>query len=243
MEWREDGIILTVRRHGESSAIIEALTEGHGRHAGIVRGGASRKVAPLLQPGAEVDLTWRARLEDHLGSFTVEPRRARAAALMADRLTLAGLNSMVSLLTFSLPEREAHADVFRQTRAVLDMMEEGPFWTLAYLRWELSLLEELGFGLDLSRCAVTGATEALSYVSPKSGRAVSAEGAGEYADRLLPLSPALLGEGDGSAEEILAGLKTTGHFLKAWLAPSLGNKPLPDARARFLDLLARSEGP
>lgn len=240
MEWREDGILLAVRRHGESSAIIEVLTKGHGRHSGIVRGGASRKVAPLLQPGTELDLTWRARLEDHLGSFTAEPKRARAAALMGDRLTLAGLNAMVSLLNFALPEREAHPVLYENTRAVLDMMEEGPYWPLAYLQWELTLLQELGFGLDLSRCAVSGAQDNLCFVSPKSGKAVSSLGAGEWADRLLPLSPTLLGQWDGSPKELLQGLKVTGHFLTTWLAPALGNKPVPDARDRLLDLLGRS---
>ena len=240
MEWREDGIVLAVRRHGESAAIIDVLTEAHGRHAGIVRGGASRKTAPILQPGAELDLTWRARLEEHLGSFTIEPKRARAAALMGDRLSLAGLNAVVALLCFALPEREAHPVIFRQTCSVLDMMEEGPFWTLAYLRWELSLLEELGFGLDLTRCAVTGAEEGLLFISPKTGRAVSETGAGEWAGRLLPLSPALNGDWDGSTEQLLAGLKVTGHFLSTGLATALGNKPIPDARARFIDLVARA---
>ena len=240
MEWREDGILLAVRRHGESSAIIEVLTKGHGRHSGIVRGGASRKIAPLLQPGTELDLTWRARLEDHLGGFTAEPKRARAAALMGDRLTLAGLNAMVALLSFALPEREAHPGLYEKTCAVLDMMEDGPYWPLAYLQWELTLLQELGFGLDLSRCAVTGTQDDLRFISPKSGKAVSSRGAGEWAERLLPLSPTLLGQWDGSSEELMKGLKVTGHFLTTWLAPALGNKPIPDARVRLLDLLGRS---
>lgn len=240
MEWREDGIVLAVRRHGESAAIIEVLTEAHGRHAGIVRGGAGRRIAPLLQPGAELDLTWRARLEEHLGSFTVEPRRARAAALMGNRLTLAGLNAMVALLTFTLPEREAHPKIYHQTRAVLDMMEDGPFWTLAYLQWELSLLQELGFGLDLSSCAVTGVHENLIYISPKSGRAVSEASAGEWAERLLPCSPALAGDWDGSTEQLLSGLKVTGHFMSSQLAPTLGNNPIPDARARLIELIGRA---
>ena len=240
MEWREDGVVLTVRRHGESAAIIEVLTRDHGRHAGIVRGGASRKIAPLLQPGAELDVTWRARLEDHLGTFSIDPKRARSAVLMGDRLTLAGLNAMVAMLSFALPEREAHPILYDQTRAVLDMMEEGPFWPLAYLQWELTLLQELGFGLDLGRCAVTGATDDLRFVSPKSGKAVSRKGAGEWVDRLLPLSPTLSGEWNGDRKELLDGLKVSGHFLTTWLAPALGNKPIPDSRARLLDLLGRA---
>ena len=239
MEWREDGLLLSQRRHGESSAIIEVFTRFHGRHAGIVRGGASRKTAPLLQPGAQLDVTWRARLEDHLGTFSVEPVKSRAF-LLSDRLMLAGLNALTSLLSFALPEREAHPALYSRTLAVLDMMEESPFWTLAYLRWELALLEDLGFGLDLSRCAVTGSEDNLTYVSPKSGRAVSKAAAGEWAERLLPLSPALIVEGDGSVEDLLAGLRVSGHFLDQRLAPSLGDRPMPAARNRLVDLIART---
>ena len=241
MEWREDGLLLSQRRHGESSAIIEVFTRFHGRHAGIVRGGASRKTAPLLQPGAQLDVTWRARLEDHLGTFSVEPVKSRAF-LLSDRLMLAGLNALTSLLSFALPEREAHPALYSRTLAVLGMMEESPFWTLAYLRWELALLEDLGFGLDLSRCAVTGSEDNLTYVSPKSGRAVSKAAAGEWAERLLPLSPALIVEGDGSVEDLLAGLRVSGHFLDQRLAPSLGDRPIPASRNRLVDLIARTGG-
>ena len=238
MDWREEGILLAVRRHGEHAAIIDVLTEGHGRHAGVVRGGASRKVAPILQPGAQLDVAWRARLEDHLGSFTVEPVKSRAG-LLSDRVALAALNAATALLLFALPEREAHPRLYRRTVALFDMLGEGEFWPLAYVRWEMALLDDTGFGLDLSACAVTAATEDLAYVSPKSGRAVSRAGAGDWADRLLPLSPALLGRGDGSGEEIVAALRVTGHFLTAGLAQSLGDKPVPEARARLVDLLAR----
>ncbi len=240
MDWREEGLLLVTRRHGESAAIIEVLTEHHGRHAGIVRGGASRKLAAVLQPGTQLDLTWRARLEDHLGTFTVEPLHSRAH-LMSDRKTLAGLNALTSLLSFALPEREAHAALYRQTLTVLDMMD-GAFWPLAYLRWELSLLEELGFGLDLSRCAVSGSDRDLTFISPKSGRAVSAAAAGEWADKLLPFSPALVGQ-SGDAEDILSGLSVTGHFLETRLAPSMGTRPLPNARQRLIDLLQKEKGP
>lgn len=239
MDWREEGLLLAVRRHGETSAIIDVLTEGHGRHAGVVRGGTSRKIAPILQPGAQLDLTWRARLEDHLGTFTAEPVRSRAAQLMADRKSLAALNSVTALLGFSLPEREPHPQLYRRTIALMDMIGEGEFWPLAYLRWELALLEDLGFGLDLSRCAVTGTTDGLAFVSPKTGRAVSEAGAGDWAGRLLPLSPALVGAGDGSDAELVSGLSVTGHFLTTRLAPALGDKPLPEARQRFVDAVAR----
>lgn len=238
MEWRAEGILLAVRRHGESGAIIDVFTETHGRHAGIVRGGASRKLAPVLQPGTQLEATWRARLEEHLGTFSVEPVKSRAH-LMADRKTLAGLNALAALLAFALPEREVHGALYRQTLTVLEMMEDGPYWPLAYLRWELSLLEELGFGLDLETCAVSGAREGLTFISPKSGRAVAKGSAGQWADKLLPLSPALVGQGDGSPQDIRDGLRVTGHFLQTWLAPSLGNKPVPAARQRFLDIVSR----
>lgn len=240
MDWREDGLVLTRRRHGENAAIVEVFTQNHGRHAGIVRGGAGRRLTPVLEPGNQVDLTWRARLEDHLGAFTVEPIKARAALLMSDRKTLAGLNAVTALLSFALPEREAHPKLYDGTLTVLDMMTDSPHWPLAYLRWELSLLEDLGFGLDLGACAVTGSNDTLAYVSPKTGRAVSLSAAGEWKSKLLPLSPALIGQGEGAAQDIADGLRTTGHFLNAWLAPALGHKPLPDARQRLADLLARA---
>ncbi len=239
IEWREEGALLAVRPHGESAAIIDVLTEGHGRHAGVVRGGASRRIAPILQPGAQLDVTWKARLEDHLGSFTVEPVRSRAALIMSDRLALAGLGAICALLSFALPEREAHPPLYVRTVTLMDLLGRTDAWTLAYLRWELALLEELGFGLDLSACAVTGATEGLAYVSPKSGRAVSEAGAGQWADRLLPLPPVLAGQGAEREADILAGLRLTGHFLEHWLAPALGDKPLPPARQRLLDAMGR----
>lgn len=238
IEWREEGIILAARRHGESAMIVEVLTEGHGRHAGIVRGGAGRKMAPVLQPGAQVDAAWSARIEDHLGVFAIEPVRSRAAAVLGDRLALAGLNAVVGLLCFALPEREAYGALFHRTVGLLDMLGDD-LWPLAYLRWEMALLEDLGFGLDLTSCAVTGATEGLAYVSPRTGRAVSEAGAGEYAPRLLPLPPILRGEGDGARAETVAALGVTGHFFAEALAPSLGDKPVPEARGRLMDLLGR----
>lgn len=239
IEWRDSGALLSVRHHGESSAIIEVFTAGRGRHAGVVRGGAGRRLAPVLQPGAQLDVTWKARLDEHIGTFTVEPLKSRAAQVMGDRLALSGLSAALALLAFALPEREAHPALYERSVALLDMIGENPVWPLAYLRWELGLLEEMGFGLDLSACAVTGATEGLAHVSPRTGRAVSAAGAGTWADRLLPLPPALLGEGGGDPGEVAAGLRTTGHFLETRLAPALGDRPVPAARRRFADLLAR----
>ena len=239
MEWRGEGILLTVRRHGESAAIIDVFTEEKGRHAGVVRGGASRKIAPILQPGAQLDVAWRARLEDHIGAFTVDLIRSRAGAAMGGRLALAGLNAVTALLSFCLPEREAHGALYRRSAQLLDLLGQDEIWPLAYLRWELALLEETGFGLDLSVCAVTGADEGLVYVSPRTGRAVSHAGAGDWADRLLPLPPVLRGEGAAEDAEIFAALGVTGYFLGEKLAKTLGDRPLPQARARLVEELAR----
>ncbi|PID36398.1 MAG: DNA repair protein RecO [Rhodobacterales bacterium] len=240
MEWTGEGALLSARKHGETSVIIEVFTREHGRHAGVVRGGVSRKFAAFLQPGNQVSLTWRARLQEHLGSFAVEPIRSRAAQVMGERKTLAALGAVAALLRFALPEREAHPVLYGQTVALLDMLGEDPDWPLAYLQWERALLEELGFGLDLSQCAVSGVTEGLAYVSPKTGRAVSVAGAGEWAERLLPLPPELFGVRRPGLPGLAAGLTTTGHFLRHGLAHSLGNKPLPEARARLIDLLTRA---
>ncbi|MAU53623.1 MAG: DNA repair protein RecO [Roseovarius sp.] len=239
MEWRDEGLLLGVRRHGEGAAILDVFTETRGRHAGLVRGGASRRMAPVLQPGAQLALEWRARLEDHLGSFRVEPVRSRAWT-MADRLALAGLNAVCALLLFSLPEREAHPALYRKSLILLDLLDRPEIWPLAYLHWEMALLEETGFGLDLRACAVTGErANDLSYVSPRTGRAVSRAGAGEWAARLLPLPPCLLGQGPAPEAEIAQGFEVTGHFLRHHLAPHLGDRPLPDARARFVERFRR----
>lgn len=239
MEWRDQGALLSVRKHGETSVIIEVFTETHGRHAGVVRGGVSRKVAPILQPGAQLDLTWRARLEEHIGAFTVEPIRSRAAGIMGDRDALAALNAITALLSFALPEREEHPALYRKSIEMLDLLAETPAWPVGYLQWELALLEELGYGLDLTACAVTGTRDDLAYVSPKSGRAVSAEGAGDWADRLLPLPPELLGVVTGDLSGVGEGLRTTGYFLTHGLAHALGDRPLPEARARLVDRMTR----
>jgi DNA repair protein RecO (recombination protein O) len=204
---------------------------------GVVRGGASRKMAATLQPGTGLALEWRARLDDHIGSFTVEPLKSRAH-LLADRLALAGLMAVCALLHEALPEREPHPVLWQKTLGLMDRLgAEG--WTADYVRWELSLLEEIGFGLDLSVCAVTGATEGLAYVSPKSGRAVTAAAAGAWAERLLPLPEGLGGEGRLSPEAVLAGLRLTGFFLDRGLRPVLQDRLLPEARARLVDLMAR----
>jgi DNA repair protein RecO (recombination protein O) len=239
IEWRDEGALIRVRKHGESSAIIEVFTPSRGLTAGIVRGGTSRKIAPTLQPGAQLDVTWKARLEDHLGSFTVEPIRSRTAQVMQDRLALAGLNAVTGLLSFLLPDREAHAQLYARTIQLLDLLGQNDVWPLAYLQWEVALLDEMGFGMDLSACAVSGLNDDLFYVSPRTGRAVSRLAAGEWADRLLPLPHVLLGKGDADLNEIVLALRTTGHFLNNHLAKSLGDLPIPEARQRLIDAMKR----
>lgn len=238
MEWQGTGAILSMRLHGESAAIIEVFTDTLGRHAGVVRGGASRKMAAHLQAGTQVAVTWRARLGEHIGTFTVEPLQARAG-ILGDPVALAGLNAVCALALLALPEREPQGAFWTQTMALLDGMDRGADWAPDYLRWELELLQTLGFGLDLTRCAVTGGREDLAYVSPKSGRAVGRDAAGEWAARLLPLPPVLLGQGPATGQEIAQGLTLTGFFLNRGLAPILGGKPLPAARGRLLAVLAR----
>lgn len=238
MEWRDEGVLLSVRSHGESSAIIEVFAAQHGRHLGVVRGGASRRMAPVLQPGAQLSVTWRARLDDHIGVFVVEPLRSRTAVL-GDRLALAGLSAVCALLQVALAERQTHQDLWIASTQLLDTILVAPDWPLHYLRWEMRLLDDLGFGLDLATCAITGGRDDLAYVSPKTGRAVSRAAAGDWAPRLLPLPMALLGQGPASSREIAQGLALTGHFLGRELSPILNGRPLPEARARLADLLAR----
>ncbi len=242
IEWRDQGILLATRRHGETSAIIEVFTPTRGRNAGIVRGGGGKKMGPILQPGAQLDVTWRARLDDHLGTFTVEPIKSRAALVLDDRKALAGLSAITAILAFVLPERAAYPALYAKSETLLDMLADNPAWTYAYMLWELSVLDDMGFGLDFSTCAVLGNQNDLSFVSPRTGRAVSRKGAGEWADRLLPLPPCMLGESTSDPAQIALALHTTGHFLKNRLAPQMGNKQLPEARQRLVDLLNRQPG-
>lgn len=238
MDWQDHGTILSTRPQGETSALIEVFTAAHGRHAGVVRGGASRKMAATLQPGSSVTVRWRARLEDQLGTFTVEPIASRAGA-MSDRLALAGLSATCAMLAFALPERAPHPALFAATEPLFAVIGDAvPGWPLDYLRWEMQLLDELGYGLDLGRCAVTGTREDLAFVSPRSGRAVSRAGAGDWAPRLLPLPACLLGQGPASWAEISDGLRLTGHFLDRFAAEH-GSRTLPAARVRLIAALAR----
>jgi DNA repair protein RecO (recombination protein O) len=237
MEWRDTGPVIFMRPHGETSAIIEVFTAEHGRHAGVVRGGASRRMAATLQPGSQVQVVWRARLDDQIGSFTVEPLQSRAGVL-SDRLALAGLNAICAMLHIALPERESHPAIYKRSTNILDALQSTA-WPPDYLRWEAALLEDLGFALDLTTCAVTGSREDLAYVSPRSGRAVSRAAAGEWAARLLPLPQVMLGQGPASPAELAQGLAITGHFLNRCLEPLLNGRPLPEARTRLLQLLAK----
>ena len=235
IEWRDEGIVLAARPHGETAVILELLTRAHGRHLGIVHGGISRRKAPMLQPGNQLDAVWRARIEDHMGTWSVELRRSRAASLLADPLRLAALSSCCALASFALPEREALPDFQDRTEQLCDALAEGPGWLTDYVAWEMALLDVAGFRLDLSVCAVTGRADDLAFVSPRSGRAVSSGGAGTWAGRLLPL-PAMLLDGTPTIEGVVEALAVTGHFLENRLAPAMG-RPLPAARGRLLQAL------
>jgi DNA repair protein RecO (recombination protein O) len=239
MEWSDEGVVLSVRGHGETAAVVELLTRAHGRHLGLVHGGRSRKLRPVLQIGNHVDCTWKARLADNLGHFGVELRQGFAAPVMEDAAALAALTSMVSLARL-LPERDPHPNLFEITLFVLGFLGDDAVWPALMVRWELALLDELGFGLDLSTCAATGTTDGLVYVSPRSGRAVSAAAGEPYKDRMLALPTFLRGgaAGEVGREDILAGLALTGHFLEARALTPHGLE-MPEARGRLRSYLRR----
>jgi DNA repair protein RecO (recombination protein O) len=242
MEWSDDAVVLSVRAHGESSAILEVLTRAQGRHNGLVRGGASRKSKAALQPGNSVHLVWRARLNEHLGNFAVETSRSRAGHIIEHRDALAGLNAFSSVTSAALPEREAHQSVFEAGEMLLDAIADEDFahWAPLYVRWEAGLLDELGFGLDFSECAATGETDDLAFVSPRSGRAVSRAAAAPYKERMLPLPPFLLGSqaAEPTPDDIRAGLRLTGYFLLERVLQPHG-KSLPQARLRLEEFASR----
>lgn len=241
MDWRDEGVLLSARRHGESAAIVDVFTARHGRHAGVVRGGASRKMAPVLQPGAQVAVEWRARLEEHLGAYKIEPIRSRASSIMEDGDALAALGSAVALLTAYLGDREPRPDLYAATTAMMDAIGEAEGWREAYVGWEIVLLADLGYPLDLSRCAATGAVEDLRYVSPKSGKAVSGAAGAPYAERLFKL-PAFLGGAD-PASGVADGLALTGYFLTRWVARAMAKHEAPDARTRLAERLRATPAP
>lgn len=248
MEWTDDAIVLTARRHGESAAIVTLLTRQHGRHAGLVHGGAGRKARGLYEAGNRVTATWRARLEEHLGHFACELAAANAALLLDQPLRLAALVAATAVAEAALPEREPHPRAYAGLVELVEALTlPGPTlgWAAAYARWELDLLAELGFGLDLTECAATGSNDRLIYVSPKSGRAVSAAAGEPYRDRLLALPAFLLDAAEPLAlAEVHSALVLTGHFLARDVFAQ-GAQPRtgePAARGRFLARLAREEG-
>jgi len=238
MEWQAPAVVLDVRPHGDSGVVVTLLTEAHGRHAGLAKGGASRGQAALWQPGNLVEVRWVARLADQLGSLSGELVHAAAALAMEDPLALAVLRAATAVADGALPEREAHPKVFHGLVALIATLARGPAPALPDLvRWEADLLAELGYGLDLARCAVTGTTEDLHYVSPRTGRAVSEQAAGAWKDRLLPLPAFLLGQGPSTAADWLAGLRLTGHFLARDVFGT-HHRPMPAARDMLLDRVA-----
>ena len=237
MDWRDTGFVLTARRHGESAMIVELLTEVHGRHAGLVRGGQSPKRRALLQPGNLVAVTWRGRLPEHLGAFEIELLRPHAAALIDEPNRLAALSSAAALIALTLPEREPHGDVFQALGALIAALDSQA-WPPDYVAWECTLLAALGFGLDLTACAATGVNDDLAYVSPRSGRAVSRSAGAPYHDKLLPLPGFLWREAVAEPADIVAGLALTAHFLHHHLLEPQG-RTLPEARARLADRLRR----
>lgn len=238
MDWSDEGIVLSARAHGENGLIASLLTREHGRHAGFVPGGASRRLRPTWQPGNVVAVEWRARLAEQLGNYSAELREPHAARVLDDAAALAGLAAVCALLESALPEREPHAAVFLAGRALLGALGHDG-WPALYVRLELGLLQELGFGLDLEACAATGATEDLVWVSPRTGRAVSRAAGEAYRDRLLALPPFLVQGGlPADAEDLVRGLELTGHFLERHVFwPQ--NKPLPAPRARFMEAVQR----
>jgi DNA repair protein RecO (recombination protein O) len=237
MEWQDQGILLSVRRHGEGAAIIDVLTETHGRHTGLVRGGGSRKAAAMLQPGNQLALTWRARLEDQLGSFTVELVQARSAVLLSTRLKLYGFNALSSMLIKYLPEREPNIDLFDACLDLLGRIQKNEFWLHRYCLFELEMLETIGYGLDLSECAVTGETSDLTHVSPKTGRAVSRKTAAGWEDRLLTLPKFLANHelADVTAADFRSALRLSGHFFENFVP--ISRAALPEARNRLFEVV------
>ena len=216
MEWQDEAVVLGVRRHGETSVIAEVMTRQHGRHMGLVRSGRSRAMQPVLQPGNAVDVVWRARLSEHLGEFRMEPTRLRAASLMETGLSIYGVQAAAALLRL-LPERDPHPHLYEALGVVLDHLTEPAVAGELFVRFELAVLDDLGFGLDLTECAATGGRSELVYVSPKSGRAVCREAGTPYAERLLAL-PSFLGDAERQVKTadtiaLADAFRLTGFFL------------------------------
>lgn len=241
MEWRDSGFVLAARRHGESGVIVELLTRGHGRHAGLVRGGQAPQMRALLQPGNEVAALWRGRLAEHLGIIVCELVHAHMARFLDDPDRLAGLTSAAALVAAALPEREPYPDVFGSFGDLLEALDSGVDWLARYVGWERDLLAALGFGLDLGCCAVTGATTDLAYVSPRTGRAVSRTAGLPYRDKLLMLPEFLWCGGAADRDQVALGLVLTEHFLLHHVFLPQGRN-LPAARLRLAQRMRRSDG-
>jgi len=239
LQWRDTAFLLATRAHGESALIVELLTREHGRHLGLVRGGQSPKLRAVLQLGNELSAMWRGRLPEHLGTFTCELVRAHAARFLDDSDRLAGLAAATALIAASLPEREPHADVFASFAALLDRIDSAENWGAHYVGWETSLLASLGFGLDLTGCAVTGIRTDLAYVSPRTGRAVSRAAGLPYKDRLLALPPFLWCDVLPDANQIAVGMALTEHFFVHHVFQPQG-RTLPAARVRLAERMRRT---
>ncbi|WP_119678745.1 DNA repair protein RecO [Indioceanicola profundi] len=240
MDWIDEGIVLSNRPHGETASTAVLLTREHGRHAGLVHGGQGRAMRPVLEPGSRVAARWRARLADQLGHYTLEMERATAAGLLDEPLRLAALSSACALLDAGLAEREPHPGLYDATLALFAALQTE-VWAEIYVRWEIGLLEELGFGLDLERCAATGIAEndQLAYVSPRTGRAVSLSAAEPFKEKLLPLPRFLVGLSAGGPEEVKQGLDLTGHFLDRHVFAQR-HVEVPPARVRFAERYTRT---
>jgi DNA repair protein RecO (recombination protein O) len=239
MEWRDTGFVLAVRRHGENAVIVDLLTRDHGRYAGLVRGGQSPKLRAVLQPGNEVAAVWRGRLAEHLGTFACEIVRAHAAQVLDDPDRLSALTAAAALVATALPEREPHPDVFALFTGLIDALDSAADWPACYVGWERDLLAALGFGLDLSRCAATGITADLAYVSPRTGRAVSRAAGLPYRDKLLALPEFLWRGGPADRNQIALGMALTEHFLVHHVFLPQG-RTLPAARLRLAERMRRA---
>jgi DNA repair protein RecO (recombination protein O) len=239
MHWTDEGIVLGVKRHGETSGILELMTRQHGRHLGLVRGGFSSRMKPVLQPGNSVSATWRARLDEHLGNFAIESLTSRAANFFAASHAVYGVTHLAALMRL-LPERDPHENLHNMLAAILDRLDDASVAAPMVVRFELQLLAELGFGLDLAQCAATGAARDLIYVSPKSGRAVSREAGEPWADKMLRL-PAFLREPEAIAVgcDVNDGFALTGYFLSRHVLEPRG-LTLADERAHFIAALSRA---
>jgi DNA repair protein RecO (recombination protein O) len=239
MQWTDEGIVIGVRRHGEASAILELMTREHGRHLGMVRGGFGTRMKPILQTGNSVSASWRARLDEHLGNYTVEPMRQRASNYFGSSHAIYGVTHLAALMRL-LPERDPHEGLFNIFERILDGLEDATWAAPMVARFEMQILTELGFGLDLDQCAATGVTGDLIYVSPKSGRAVSRSAGEPYADRMLRL-PAFMRDnaGDPSGRDLADGFALTGFFLSRHVLEPRG-QVFAEERMHFLNALHRA---